>query len=130
MEVLGSPVRLPSGNQLPLSSGRVAGDFVFLSGQIGARDGKIVQGGIAAQTAAALDNIEYLLREAGLTLRDIVKSTVWLTNLEDFAVFNASYGERVQEPYPARSTVVSQLLLPGAVVEIEVIACVNERNRN
>lgn len=123
MKVLGQPIRLSNGQELPLSGGRVAGEFVFLSGQLGIREGGLVDGGIEAQTEAALDNIERLLGEAGLALKDIVKSTIWLSNAADFPLFNATYGNRMQPPYPARSTVVSQLLLTGAVVEIEVVAC-------
>jgi 2-iminobutanoate/2-iminopropanoate deaminase len=122
MTILGAPVVLANGSQIPLSGGRMAGGFAFLSGQLGLRDGKPVEGGIEAQTNAALDNIERLLGEAGLTLRDIVKTTVWLTDGADFPQFNAVYGARLGQPYPARSTVVSELLIPGAVVEIEVLA--------
>jgi 2-iminobutanoate/2-iminopropanoate deaminase len=122
MTVIGTPVTLPNGSRVPLSSGRRAAGLLFLSGQLGICDGKIVDGGIEAQTNAAIDNIVRLLTEAGLTLGHVVKSTAWLTDSAKFQRFNATYAARFEEPYPARSTVVSELLLPGALVEIEVIA--------
>jgi 2-iminobutanoate/2-iminopropanoate deaminase len=122
MTVIGAPVILPDGSRIPLSGGRLAEGFLFLSGQLGLCDGRIVEGGIEAQTHAAIDNIERLLAEAGLTLAHVVKSTAWLTDIADFKLFNATYAARFDKPYPARSTVVSQLLLPGALVEIEIVA--------
>lgn len=107
---------------LPLSPAFSAGEFVFVSGQLAMRDGICTGGDIMAQTHAALDNIERILLDSGLTLDDIVKTTVWLTHAGDFAGFNAAYGSRFSSPHPARSTTVAQLLIEGARVEIEVVA--------
>lgn len=107
---------------LPLSPAIIAGEFVFVSGQLALHDGACTGGDIAAQTHVALDNIEAILLDAGLTLDDVVKTTIWLTRAEDFPAFNAAYGSRFGTPYPARSTTVTQLLIPGALVEIEAVA--------
>lgn len=107
---------------LPLSPAFSAGEFVFVSGQLAMRDGLCTGGDIMAQTHAALDNIERILLDSGLTLDDIVKTTVWLTQAGDFAGFNAAYGSRFNSPHPARSTTVAQLLIDGARVEIEAVA--------
>jgi 2-iminobutanoate/2-iminopropanoate deaminase len=119
---LSDPVRGLNGAVLPLSAGRVAGDWVFLSGQLALRDGNIAGDTIEEQTRVALDNVETLLALARLGFRDVVKTSVWLTCAGDFPGFNTAYAERFAEPYPARSTVVSGLLLPGALIEIEVVA--------
>lgn len=122
MKVIGATMKDAGGTVLPLSAGRECDDLVFLSGQLGLADGKLVGSDIEAQTSAAVDNIERLLELAGLGLRHVFKTSVWLTRPEDFAAFNRIYASRFAEPYPARSTVVSQLLIPGALVEIEAIA--------
>lgn len=122
MKVIGATMKDTSGTVLPLSAGRDCDDLVFLSGQLGLADGKLAGPDIETQTNAAVDNIERLLEQAGLGLRHVFKTNVWLTRPEDFATFNRAYGARFAEPYPARSTVVSQLLIPGALVEIEAIA--------
>ena len=77
---------------------------------------------IATQTTQCLANIREILREAGCTLDQVVKSTVWLVNREDFGPFNAIYASHFPSQPPVRSTVVCGLVLPGALVEIEVIA--------
>ena len=101
----------------------VAGDLVFVSGQLGfGDDGALVGKDIEAQTERALHNLEAVLRQAGLARRDIVKATCWITNGEDFARFNAAYAAFFGDHKPARSTVVSGLAAPGAVVEIEAVA--------
>lgn len=107
---------------MPVSSGRVVGDLLYLSGQLAFADGKVQGETIAEQTNFVFDRIEALLAEAGLTLRDIVKNTVWITRQEDFPAYNQAYGARLSAPYPARSTVISQLAVPGALIEIEAIA--------
>ena len=122
IEVIGSPVLLPNGTQVPLSKGMRAGDFVFFSGQLAfGADGKIVDGGIEAQTQQCLDNIQALLDEAGLSRNDIVKSTIWLTDTQDFSAFNKVYGRFFNETPPTRSCVASGLMLPEAIVEIEIM---------
>ena len=123
MKRLGGPVVLGDGTKVPLSAGITSGGTVYLSGQLGLVDGSLVVGGVVEQTQAALDNVERLLEQAKLTLGDVCKTTVWLADAADFAKFNATYATRFAEPFPARSTVIAQLVIPGALVEIEVTAC-------
>jgi len=107
---------------LPLSMGMRAGDFIFVSGQVGfGPDGKIIAGGIEAETHQTLDNIGRALALDGAALADVVKVTVWLADLADFAAFNAVYQTFFPQTRPARSTVQAGLLLE-ARVEIEAIA--------
>lgn len=108
----------------PYSHGIRIGDFLYCSGQIplDAATGELVDGGIEAQTERVLRNIEILLGDQGLTFAQVVKSTVFLMNMGDFAAFNAVYGKFFKPPYPARSTVQVAGLPRSALVEIEVIA--------
>lgn len=108
--------------QVPLSAAMRAGDFVFLSGQVPfGPDGKLIEGGIEAQTDQVLDNLSRVLEMAGASLADVVKTTIWLIDVADFAAFNAAYARHFESPPPARSCVVSALAVP-AKVEIEAIA--------
>ena len=122
-KIIGGELKLADGKPLPLSKGVRAGEFVFLSGQLGLdATGKLVGTDIEAQTTQALANVRDILREAGCSLDQVVKATVWLTQREDFARFNAVYASHFPTSPPVRSTVVSGLVLPGALVEIEVVA--------
>ena len=107
----------------PYSHAVVAGDFVFLAGQI-ARDsvtGKLIEGDITAQTARCIEIIEDILKNLGLSLRDVVRITVYLSDINDFDAMNRVYSAAFQEPYPVRST--PQVIMPfGALVGIEVTA--------
>jgi 2-iminobutanoate/2-iminopropanoate deaminase len=85
-------------------------------------DGRISTDNIGDQTRQALQNLEAVLAKAALELRDVVKMMVWLRNAEDFAAFNESYASYFGEHKPARSTVVSALVHPAALVEIEATA--------
>jgi 2-iminobutanoate/2-iminopropanoate deaminase len=98
--------------------------FVFCSGQVGLDPGtgKIVEGGVAAETRQVLDNLAAVLASADLTLASIVKTTIFLVDINDFATVNAIYGERLGTSPPARSTVAVAALPLGARVEIEAIA--------
>lgn len=108
---------------LPFSPAVSVGGFVFLSGQMAfGPDNKLVEGDITVQTKQTLDNIKGLLAEIGLGMDAIVKNTIWLTNVEDFAAFNQAYAAYFPENPPARATVRSDLLLPGARIEIEALA--------
>lgn len=121
----GSFPRLASGATIPLSKAVRAGDFIFLSGQLGLDDsGRLVDGGIAEQTRQAFKNIEAALGEAGASLKQVVKASVWLTDGREFAAFNEVYRSYFSELPPTRSTVISALVIPGALVEIEVMAYV------
>ena len=75
-----------------------AGDFIIVSGQGGMKDGAIVEGGVAAQTAQTMANLAERLAEAGASLSDIVKTTCFLTDMDTFATFNAAYGEALRQP--------------------------------
>lgn len=110
-----------NGNLIPISPAVRSGGFILLSGQLALRDGKIVGQTIEEQTDIVIDNIRDLLARSGKDLKDVVKTTAWLTRSEDFAGFNAAYARRFASPFPARSTVVAQLLIPGALVEVEAI---------
>ena len=120
--ILGGRFTLADGTPLPLSKAIRAGDFVFLSGQLGLDETGRVAEGIEAQTRHCLRHIRELLALAGLDRSAVVKATVWLTEVGDFAAFNRVYAEAFADAPPVRSTVVSGLVLPGAKIEIEVIA--------
>ena len=120
-EVIGAPVSI-GGRQLSLSRAIRAGDFVFLTGQIPMRDDEVItDGSIEEQTRIVLDLIRSTLNEAGCELRDVVKSMVWLRERADFPGFDAVYAEYFPEDPPARSAVLSELLV-DVRVEVEVIA--------
>ena len=122
VEFLGGTRTGAGGQPLPFSSAVKAGPFVFVSGQIAMGDnGEIVPGGIEAQTRQTLKNVEKTLALAGCTLKDVVKSTVWLDDARDFWTFNRVYAEFFAENKPARSTTQANLMV-DAKVEIEVIA--------
>jgi 2-iminobutanoate/2-iminopropanoate deaminase len=108
----------------PYSLGIAAGDYVFFSGQIplDGATGKLVPGGIEAQTEQVFANIKALLDAAGLTFGHAVKATVFMTDLKDFAAMNSIYAKHMPSPYPARSTIQVAGLPMGAMVEIEVTA--------
>lgn len=98
--------------------------FVFCSGQVGLdpATGKLVEGGVVEQTRQVLKNLTAVLASADLTLSDVVKTTIFLVDINDFAAVNGVYGERMGSPPPARSTVAVAALPLGARVEIEAIA--------
>ncbi len=108
----------------PYSLGIGAGEYVFLSGQIplDGATGKLVEGGIEAQTEQVFANIKALLDNAGVTMAQVAKATVFMTDLKEFAAMNAIYEKHVPAPYPARSTIQVAGLPMGAKVEIEMIA--------
>ena len=99
-----------------------AGDFIFVSGQLGVRDGTLVEGGVAGQTAQAVANLGERLREMGASLSDIVKTTCFLIDMDTFATFNAAYVEGFGSHRPARSTIAVRELPAGGHVEIEAVA--------
>jgi 2-iminobutanoate/2-iminopropanoate deaminase len=107
----------------PYSQAIVSGDLVFASGQIGLdpATGDLVDG-IEAQTERVLKNVAAILDAAGLSMGDVVKSTIFLTDMADFATVNGIYAKHVIDPPPARSTVAVSALPKGARIEIEVIA--------
>lgn len=108
----------------PYSQAIQAGDFVYTSGQLGLdpQTGAFPEGGIKEQARQSLNNVKAILEEAGLSMANVVKTTVFLANMEDFAEMNSVYAEFFTEPYPARSAVAVKTLPKNALVEIEVIA--------
>lgn len=100
------------------------GDLLFCAGQIPIRpaNGTLVTGDIQAQTERVLENVKAILEDQGLTLVNVVKSTVFMTNLADFAAMNEVYAKYFTHDFPARSTVQVAALPKGANVEIEVVA--------
>ena len=120
-EVIGAPLEI-GGRVLSLSRAIRAGDFVYLTGQIPMQDGApMTTGTVEEQTRAVLDDIQATLAEAGCELGDVVKAMVWLRDRDDFPGFNAVYGEYFPVEPPARSAVVSELLV-DVRVEVEVVA--------
>jgi 2-iminobutanoate/2-iminopropanoate deaminase len=112
----------PAGG--PYSHGVRVGDFLFCAGQVPVdpATGKLVPGDIRPQTERALQNIKIILQDQGLTFANVVKATVFLTNLGDFAAMNEVYAPHFPKDPPARTTVQVSALPRGASVEIEVIA--------
>jgi len=108
----------------PYSVATKAGHFVFTAGQIGldAVSGNIVEGGVEAETRQALTNIKNILEAAGTKLENVLKTTVFLRDMNDFAKMNGVYGEFFTENPPARSAVQVAALPKAAAVEIEVVA--------
>jgi 2-iminobutanoate/2-iminopropanoate deaminase len=108
----------------PYSHAIVANGMVYTAGQVGAdpKTGNLVEGGIERETEQALKNIEGVLRMSGVTMSSVVKTTVFLADMNDFAKMNEIYAKRFPEPFPARSTVQVARLPRDARVEIEVVA--------
>ncbi|HET7029269.1 MAG TPA: Rid family hydrolase [Candidatus Limnocylindrales bacterium] len=123
------PKSIPSGpglepGSLPFSKVVEANGFVFLAGQIGDAPGSDgpVPGGIEAETRAMLENVGRLLRAVGLDYSDVVKCTVYLTDIAEFFAMNSVYREFFPTEMPTRATVAVTALAVGARVEIEVMA--------
>ena len=110
----------------PYSQAIKAGGFVFVSGQLSLRPGdkELTGGDVGAQTEQVFANLRAILEEAGSSLDKLVKTTVFLQNLDDFAGMNEVYASHVGDQPPARSTVEVGRLPSGALVEIEAIALV------
>ena len=120
-QVIGGPLVI-GGRKLSLSRAIRAGDTVYLTGQIPMQDGvPMTLGSIEDQTRAVLDDITATLAQAGCTRADVVKAMVWLRDRADFPGFNAVYADYFPTDPPARSAVVSDLLV-DVRVEVEVIA--------
>lgn len=108
----------------PYSQATVANGFAYLAGQVSLdKDNNVVSPGqITAQTHVAIGRIRTILQGLGADLGSVVSATVFITNLEDFAAFNDAWAAEFGDHRPARATVVAGLLLPGLVVEIQVVA--------
>lgn len=108
----------------PYSQAIQVGNLIYTSGQIpiDPATGQLVEGGVKEQTRQSLNNIQAILQEAGLTMTSVVKTTVFMADMADFADMNSIYAEFFTEPYPARSAVAAKTLPKNALVEIEVVA--------
>ena len=108
----------------PYSQAIQVGNLVYTSGQIpiDPATGVFAEGGIKEQTRQSLTNVKAILEEVGLSMSNVVKTTVFMADMGDFAEMNAVYAEFFSEPYPARSAVAVKTLPKGALVEIEVVA--------
>ena len=109
----------------PYSQGICAGDLVITSGQlpIDPTTGSMAQGEVAAQTRQSLANVQAVLAQAGLTMDNVIKTTVFLKNMDDFSAMNEVYASFFGKEAPARSAVEVAKLPKDALVEIEAIAC-------
>ncbi len=107
----------------PYSQAIDAGDLLFVSGQIplDPETMEVVEGDIATQTDQVMKNLEAILTEAGASFSQVVKFTIYITNMADFATINEAYAKFLQEPYPARATVEVSQLPKGVGVEMDAI---------
>lgn len=108
----------------PYSQAVQVGNMLFASGQLGLdpATGNFVEGAVKEQTAQAFKNVHAILAEAGLSINDVVKTTVFLVDMADFAAMNEVYATQFEGAFPARSAVAVKTLPKNALVEIEVIA--------
>lgn len=108
----------------PYSQAIMAGDTVYVSGQlpINPSTGEFAEGGIKEQARQSLSNIKNILAEAGMTMQQVVKVTVLMTDMSDFAAVNEVYAEFFSAPYPARSAFAVAALPKGGAIEIEAVA--------
>ena len=113
----------------PYSAGVRVGDLVFTAGQIGLDPltGEVVPGGIQAETRQVIRNLQGVLEATGSSLQEIVKTTVFLRDMNDFVQMNTIYAEFFSQDYPARSTVQVSALPKGVAVEIEAIALISNQ---
>lgn len=111
----------------PYSQAIRVGQILYTSGQLGLvpKTGQLVAGGIEAETRQALENLTAILHSAGTSIDNLLKTTVFLRNIDDFPLMNTIYSEYFKEVPPARSTVQVAALPKGAAVEIEAIALIN-----
>ena len=116
-------ITLGSGKGLPFSDGIIAGKTLYVAGQEGLDDaGKLMPGGISAETKTALDNVNKVLKAAGYDMADIVSVTVYLADIHDFPEMNTVYKSIMPDPKPARATIQAAALVGGAHIEISAIA--------
>lgn len=109
------------GQRLPFARATSAGGFLFVSGQTAMIDGEIIDGGIVVQAHQVIDNLAAIMDEAGYGLEDVVKVNIWLDDARDFWSFNKVFAQRFGEHPPARSTVVSPLVV-DCKIEIDLTA--------
>jgi len=110
----------------PYSQGIKAGDLIFVSGQLPMTpDGELITDDIAAATERSLENVKAVLEASGASMNDVVKVTVFLSDMADFGAMNDVYKRYFTEPYPARAAIAVKELPKGAPLEIEAIAVVS-----
>ncbi|HWL29989.1 MAG TPA: RidA family protein [Burkholderiaceae bacterium] len=118
-------INVPGGKKAgpPLTTAIRCGDTLYLSGQtpMDLHTGKFIEGDIATQTRQVLENIKFILAECQSSMEDVVKATVYLADLDDFAAFNEVYKQYFKDPYPVRTLVGAKLLFTFDV-EIDVMA--------
>ncbi len=116
-------VNLSNAKGLPFSDGIVAGNTLYIAGQEGSDDsGKLVTGGIAAETKTALENIQKVIKAAGFELKDIVSVNVYLADIHEFGDMNTVYKGFLPDPKPARATIQAAALVNNARIEISAVA--------
>ena len=116
-------INLSPSRGLPFSDGVVAGNTLYVAGQEGTDDqNKLAAGGITAETKAALDNIQKVVKAAGFELNDIVSVTVYLADIHEFGEMNKVYREFMPDPKPARATIQVVALVNNARIEVSAIA--------
>ena len=115
----------------PYSQGVRIGSMVYFSGQIplDPKTGKLVEGGIEVQTKRVMENITALLQSEGLDFANVVKTTIFLADINDFQAVNAVYGSYFKQAPPARTTVQAGGLPKGALIEIEIIAAAGDGDK-
>mgnify|MGYP001559204856 CR=1 FL=1 len=111
-----------SMSSLPFSPFKKAGNLIFISGQVGQKEGKLVSESLENQVIQAVANIAEILKQNNLGLENVVDVTAFLVNQEDYALFNQVYTKQFSEPYPTRTTVTVKSLPLGAKVELKAIA--------
>ncbi len=116
-------INLSTARGLPFSDGIVVGNTLYIAGQEGTDDsGKLVAGGIAAESKTALENIQKVVKAAGFDLKDIVSVTVYLADIHEFGDMNQVYKSFLPDPKPARATIQAAALVNNARIEISAIA--------
>ncbi|TXD97000.1 RidA family protein [Psychrobacter frigidicola] len=117
-----APIFYGDGGKYPFSDAVRVGDTLYMSGQIGFKDGKLVKGGIKAETKQVFNNIQAVLLKYGYQKSNIIKCSAMLTDMDDFGDFNKVYQTELAKPYPVRSAFGVAELAAGASVEVECIA--------
>ena len=107
----------------PFSQAIEVGGFIYFSGQVGQdpATGKVVEGGIAAETERVFQNLSAVLKAAGKSFDDVVRAGVFLTSMSDFVALNGVYAKHFSQPFPARTTIAVAALPLGACVEIDLL---------
>ena len=128
IETVGRRPQLADGTVVPISPAIQAGKLLFISGQLGLDDnGELVSADAELQVRQCIKRLQEIADAAGAGLERIVKANIWVTDKGVFPTVNRVWAEFFQEQPPARSTVVSELLIPGAVVEVDAIAVIADR---